>query len=58
MSYYPDFLKWQNLEIDAELELLKRQINSVPGNKNSTNDNDLERILCELNKLIGLEQLK
>ena len=58
MSYYPDFLKWQDLEIEAELESLKKQINSAPHQKDVITDSDLNRILDELNQLIGLRQLK
>lgn len=53
MSFYPDFKNLQDLEIEAELELLRKQINS-PENS----DIDLNHILKELNQLIGLRHLK
>ena len=34
MSYYPDFLKWQDLQIETELELLKKEINLVSNKEN------------------------
>lgn len=58
MSYYPDFLKWQDLEIEAELKLLKKQINSTAHKENTISDSDLDHILKELNQLIGLKKLK
>ena len=58
MSYYPDFLKWQDLEIEAELDALKNKIKSVSNNNTATSDYDLDNILEELNQLIGLKQLK
>ncbi|MEM8676502.1 MAG: AAA family ATPase [Cyanobacteria bacterium P01_G01_bin.67] len=58
MSYYPDFIKWQDLEVEAELELLKKQINSTAHNESIISDCDLDYILKELNQLIGLKQLK
>lgn len=58
MSNYHDFLQWQDEQIEAELELLKKQLNSDPNNANTISDRDLDHILQELNQLIGLKQLK
>ena len=58
MSYYFNNPKWQDLEIEAELEALKKNTNSLSNQKKIIDRCDLEQILKELNQLIGLKQLK
>lgn len=58
MSYRFNDLKWDNLEIEAELEALKKNINSLPNQENIIDQCNLKHILKELNQLIGLKQLK